>query len=250
VSMIERMIRRPWLVDLGHSRVKWARMESGTRFGSVRTGAIEEFLACAESAEERSVVLAAVAPEATVRSVIGTLDDAGVSSVRVSLSRSLLPVAPAYDTLGVDRWLAFNAAWRLAPGPLCVIDVGTAATVDVVDERGVHRGGWILPGLETSRAGLLARAPGLNGPSASSQPWSAPAVSTAQALERGLLLQQIGALRLAIEATAEALDCAPRVVLTGGGAAAVQSGLDVDGTQPDLVLLGLALAVKRMELER
>lgn len=150
----------------------------------------------------------------------------------------------------VDRWLAFNAAWAQQPGALCVIDVGTATTTDVVDVHARHRRGWSLPCPEISRAGLLARAPGLDRPRESVGPFRSPARTTAQALERGLFLQQLGALPLEIEAATERLDESPRVVLTGGGVAAVQSGLVVDERQPDLVLHGLALAVKRMEFAR
>lgn len=49
--------------------------------------------------------------------------------------------------LGVDRWLAALAGFHLAQGPVCVIDAGTALTVDVVTAEGEHRGGLIAPGL-------------------------------------------------------------------------------------------------------
>ena len=52
------------------------------------------------------------------------------------------------DRLGVDRWLAMIAARRTLPGTaVCVVDCGTAITVDVVDAAGQHRGGLIAPGL-------------------------------------------------------------------------------------------------------
>jgi type III pantothenate kinase len=239
-----------WLVDLGHSRVKWAALDAGGAPGIARSAATDEFLDGLTAEQVRTVVLAAVPSDAAVTPLIEAIDAAAVGLARIGLGEPRLPVAPAYDSLGVDRWLAFNAAWARQPGPLCVVDVGTATTVDVVDARGRHCGGWILPGAEAARAGLLARAPGLERPREPSGPARSPACNTAQALERGLVLQQAGAIRLAIESAAHALKESPRVVLTGGGAAAVQSELVVDERQPDLVLHGLALAVKRMELDR
>ena len=49
--------------------------------------------------------------------------------------------------LGVDRWLAMCAAWQQFPGSLCVVDAGTAVTIDVVAADGAHSGGLILPGV-------------------------------------------------------------------------------------------------------
>ena len=55
--------------------------------------------------------------------------------------------------LGVDRWLAAIEAWHLGASPgaqtqaCAVIDIGTAAKLDVVDPSGQHLGGHIVPGL-------------------------------------------------------------------------------------------------------
>ena len=54
--------------------------------------------------------------------------------------------------LGIDRWLAALAGFKRARGAACVIDAGTALTVDVVTAGGEHRGGLIAPGLS-----LMAR---------------------------------------------------------------------------------------------
>lgn len=54
--------------------------------------------------------------------------------------------------LGIDRWLAALAGFKVARGAAGVIDAGTAFTVDVVTAAGEHLGGMIAPG-----AGLMAR---------------------------------------------------------------------------------------------
>lgn len=56
--------------------------------------------------------------------------------------------------LGVDRWLAMIAARAEFNKTLCVIDCGTAVTVDVVSDEGMHLGGLITPGLKMSRDAL------------------------------------------------------------------------------------------------
>ena len=50
--------------------------------------------------------------------------------------------------LGIDRWLAMIAGYEiLKGGGFIVIDAGTAITVDIVDHKCRHSGGYILPGL-------------------------------------------------------------------------------------------------------
>ena len=50
-------------------------------------------------------------------------------------------------SLGVDRFLAMLAALERFPNsPLLVIDAGSAVTFDVIDAKGMHQGGLIMPG--------------------------------------------------------------------------------------------------------
>lgn len=52
-------------------------------------------------------------------------------------------------SLGVDRWLTFLGVSVLFPhSGVVIIDVGTATTFDVLDEKGIHQGGWILSGID------------------------------------------------------------------------------------------------------
>ena len=46
--------------------------------------------------------------------------------------------------MGVDRWLAMLAARQRCDQRLCVIDAGSALTIDVVAADGRHEGGYIL----------------------------------------------------------------------------------------------------------
>jgi len=50
------------------------------------------------------------------------------------------------NKLGVDRWVAMLAAMDIVSAHCCVIDAGTAITVDVVDREESHAGGMIMPG--------------------------------------------------------------------------------------------------------
>lgn len=84
-------------------------------------------------------------------------------------SRLRLPIELDYDTpetLGSDRIAAASEAW-IESGfkPVMVIDAGTCVTVDYVDERGIYRGGAIMPGIDMKFRALhnfTARLPLIN----------------------------------------------------------------------------------------
>ena len=49
--------------------------------------------------------------------------------------------------LGIDRWMAMIAGYEIFKGGgFIVIDAGTAITIDIVDHKCKHTGGYILPG--------------------------------------------------------------------------------------------------------
>jgi len=52
------------------------------------------------------------------------------------------------NMLGSDRWLAMIAAYEINPVKgFILVDIGTAITIDIVDNSGLHLGGVIFPGL-------------------------------------------------------------------------------------------------------
>lgn len=62
-----------------------------------------------------------------------------------------------YEQLGVDRWLALIGAHHRYPKKHSIIvDAGTATTVDVLTDAGLHQGGWILPGIELMRNSIIS----------------------------------------------------------------------------------------------
>ncbi len=58
--------------------------------------------------------------------------------------------------LGIDRWLGLIALYEQQIFPAWLISVGTAITVDYLNEQAQHGGGWILPGLQGVKTGLAA----------------------------------------------------------------------------------------------
>ena len=246
-------MRTDWLLELGHSRLKLARREDAGH-ADVESMPLERFdewlsgqgwtIAQAHARGDRFWLASVPLPEVTAQ-VTGILARAGLEWHLVTTGSAALPVAASYPGMGVDRWLAVQPVWTALRAPFCLVDCGTATTIDLVDGRGVHLGGWIMPGLDAARDGLLARAPGLRRAPPERSALPLPARDTAQGLEDGLLLQQAGGIARACRyaSGAPGLDREPALVLTGGAAAPLQSLLQGARVEPDLVLRGLTMAV-------
>jgi type III pantothenate kinase len=158
------------------------------------------------------------------------------------------------STLGVDRWLAVIAGHELTGGAACVIDAGTAMTIDVVSAEGLHVGGMILPGVQMMVDSLLRSTSDIadNSRRSRTRAGAEPrrgnvfANNTGQAILNGSLLAVSAAADRAVAEATSTLKAAPRVLLTGGDAERVarmmQSKPEI---VPDLVLRGLALLARK-----
>jgi type III pantothenate kinase len=158
------------LLDIGNTRIKWARLEGG-KLGRMdgRVHADEQLPQAIQAASEgpkpTRVVMCNVAGPLVSKSVsdfcqehfqlnpemlISSAECCGVKSGYVDPVR-----------LGADRWAAVIGAFTRFGGPVCVMDAGTAITVDVVDKSGQHQGGLIAPGPQTMRRALADATAGL-----------------------------------------------------------------------------------------
>lgn len=164
--------------------------------------------------------------------------------------------------LGVDRWLAMVAARRLCVGPVCVVDCGTAVTVDRLDANGRHQGGLILPGLAMMIEALSAGADNLSavasigdpviGDQGPSQPGGGFVVArlqldTASAVSAGVLTTLVAAIDR-IVSEADRTEGVATHVLTGGDGARLLPLLSGQWlNRPHLVLEGMAIKAEEME---
>lgn len=140
--------------------------------------------------------------------------------------------------LGVDRWVALVAARALAQGAACIVDCGTAVTVDALDGDGHFVAGAILPGLELSRRALL-RGTSRVRPHDGGSP-DLRARDTAQAVAAGVLVGLGGAVDRLIESMLVIVGGRATTFLTGGDAAVLAPELrHCVQPCPDLVLRGL-----------
>ena len=155
------------LLDIGNTSLRWALAADG-RLGPMAAvrhvqGVPADLLAAWETLERPVGVFAGNVAGPSVAEAVARVVRAfwGLPIVFVTTRRDCLGLRVAYAEparLGVDRWLALlGAAGRADAGRgVVILDVGTAATVDVLAPGGEHLGGLILPGLTLMRDALLA----------------------------------------------------------------------------------------------
>jgi len=245
------------LIDIGNSRIKWTLRSTGSLHDAGSTGH------CGDKAAV-NIMLDAVTTAPTAVSATNVAGDqfgallAGMVKERWGLPVQFAvtqlqagPVRNGYDDfqqLGIDRWLAIIAAVDQFAGSICIVDAGTAITIDAVAANGAHLGGYIIPGLALMHQSLGDETGDLSQLVGDRQQLSATASehavlgrSTVAAIAGGtvtavccLIEQCVGTLR------ADGND--PTIVVTGGDAQWLMHHLDA-GIQhrPQLVLEGLAL---------
>ena len=234
------------LVDIGNTRVKAVLVEGGEArpLPPLATRDREPFVAWSDAitTRPRRLLVSNVAgPELAMQLARYArerwqLDPEFAMPCRTRAGMTTRYAQP--DKLGVDRWLAALAAFHEERGAVCVIDVGTALTVDVVTTDGSHLGGLIAPGPELLRLSLTRGTAQLESEGLSLVDGFAD--NTRDAISLGCT-DAIGGL---FDRVAARLD--PRVhfqwYLTGGAGALVEALLPVSARHvPDLVLRGLAV---------
>ncbi len=238
------------LVDSGNSRLKWALLDRGMLQpgGSCEGGAaltedrLEEIWG--KLPAPRRIWVANVAGAETAAAIRSWMETRWRLAPRfLSAQAEGFGVISGYrkpERLGVDRWLAVIAARHHHPLPACVVDCGTALTLDVVDENGRHQGGLICPGPELMRRALVQGTADLR--LDDREPVSGPlGDSTAAAVALGVNQALLGFVERSVR-DLERCWSPLHVILTGGGAARLASDLSrAVHLVPDLVLKGLAV---------
>lgn len=243
------------LIDIGNSRVKWAVLRDG-RLGRQQVGDLSELRTLRfapllhHARRAASVVAVCVAGAGVERELRSALRAARAPQVRFARSAaSTAGLRNGYREpwrLGADRWIAAIGAWHCAGGgrPVCVIDIGTAATVDIVDAKGRHQGGLIVPGPALMARALLRGTKGIAQRAHGLRPATRGTLAkdTATAIAAGARMATLAVIEKSTAIARKRHGPSLRIYVTGGGA------LDLRGQlprschyQPDLVLRGLAV---------
>jgi type III pantothenate kinase len=117
--------------------------------------------------------------------------------------------------VGADRIVNAVAALSRHPGPMIVVDFGTATTFDAISSEGDYLGGAICPGINISMEALFREAsklPRVN----FSKPDSVIGRNTVSSMQAGLFYGYVGLVDGIVERMAAELGGQVRVMATGG----------------------------------
>lgn len=237
-----------WLLDLGNTRLKWARLHDGQLLdqGALahKGGGFDATLDAALAALPRAkqAYLSSVASVDLAARVRALCARHGVPCTDAHPVSMMAGVRIAYaqpEQLGTDRFLALLAARARGAGPWLIVSIGTAVTVDALSREGRHLGGVIAPTPGLMREVLAARVPQLRNDGGEPMVFAS---NTRDALAGGALGAVLGLIERCHAKAGVVFDCAPAVLLGGGGAAEIGPELRVEyQLAPDLVLEGLAV---------
>ncbi len=242
------------LVDIGNSRIKWC-LATGSDPGEV--AALEHGRDTLPGALEHAWQGQPVPDRILACSVAGPVLDDAVAALAERLwcrrpgflaaVPEQLGVRNAYQrpgNLGPDRWAALLGAWCRGLAPCCIVDAGTAVTVDVLDAGGRHWGGMIFAGLALSRHALTERTHRL--PVVEDGLLPPLAADTPEAIRLGTREALIGSVERMLREIGHRYGDM-RIVLTGGDAPLLAEALDPENVDviPGLLFHGLAAVLEQ-----
>lgn len=242
------------LIDAGNTRVKTALMDSEGHLEPWFNAHYSELNQYRIETPLEGVWIAAVSGVEQNNELETWLTEQQQSQiVRVESEAAAFGVKNAYEQpnhLGVDRWLAMVGAFDEQPKAAVIIDAGTAITVDWIDERGHHLGGWIAPGVDLMKNSVTQRAPKVF--SDNDNQWGKAqqlGQSTPECLSNGCVNIFVGLVRQAIAVSETELDWFDyRILFSGGSIPLLPADIKRRGeVRSELVLQGLACYARQQK---
>jgi type III pantothenate kinase len=238
------------LVDVGNTAIKWGLCKAGELVAADRfvhrNSSLGEQLTRNWTALQPpdEVFIATVAGEPLAEALSAWIQLQWSLTPRfASTTDTACGVTNAYSVaadLGVDRWAALIGAHHHFRDAVCIVDCGTAITVDVLAANGHHLGGLILPGVELLKQVVQKDTAGVK-PATQMQVANLLANKTGEGVHGGAVYMAVAAIDRIINDIVATLDQDIELVITGGDAATMLPLLARSAHHdPALVLKGLA----------
>ncbi|MEZ5524881.1 MAG: type III pantothenate kinase [Pseudomonadales bacterium] len=239
-------------VDVGNSSLKWRVVDrEGGVLGSGRGTHEESGLDTVRSgfADLEAVRFASVAGEEVTDALYRQIFFLwGLKPSVAKTCKKMAGLEIVYEDpsrLGVDRWLAMLAAFHHAKGRVCVVDCGSAITVDLVGEDGRHSGGYIVPGIAMQTEMLVSSTGRIRMESEGDAHCRSWGRSTEQAVNHGIL-RMVASFIDSVVAEQSSENGGTALYLCGGDAHRLRAVLESPerfSVKEDLVLDGLGIAL-------
>ncbi len=249
------------LIDIGNSRIKWCLYNSvENKFGLDGAMFYDNLELPALFSEHWSHL---ESPDRVVISNVSNQNIAEIIDIWVlqvwqikteyakteAFSCGVRNAYSIYSDLGTDRWMAMIAAWQRfchEKRPVCVVDCGTATTIDGISESGQHLGGFIIPGFELMQETLVDKTSAIKIASTLSSKTILPSTNFSNSTEEGVhsgcylaTLSIIDRIFITMQNKyGKQINC----IITGGNAELlIQKLAEKFEYEPKLVLHGLAI---------
>lgn len=166
---------------------------------------------------------------------------------RIKSTSSLLGVKNGYKDpykLGDDRWCTIVGSYNLFKKPLILIDCGTAISIDCVDGKARHNGGYILSGFDGYRNSFdqAHNLKNMKGYKIKKSSKISLASETSHAIINGYVMMVNTVVERIYQEFSKRIDASPLVIVTGsyGEEVLSYSSLKIS-YEPDLVLRSIGL---------
>lgn len=256
------------LIDVGNTRIKWLLLEDHfdlllssqckTQSGSFTE--FEHYIKTINTTQIR-VLLAAVNQTEVLMKLLA---QSGFCDLFIAESKAqqagLKNSYSQPERMGVDRWLAMIAAYSVLPAEskepdgyslenelpaksgsgVIVVDAGSALTIDVVSDQGVHLGGYIVPGILMAQRALFQNTERViqykkeNSLTSSETKMNKLGNNTLQCVEYGVINQLAALVQTVVNEHSDY-----ELVITGGDSEILAKFFPAVRVERDLVLKGL-----------
>ena len=242
------------LLDLGNSRLKWACAENNQLdYGQPLLHfdlTPQTLRALWQDLKPQQIDISCVGNVKLLNLITAVARELwkDISITMPSTETQALGVTNGYlqpNKLGIDRWLALIAVRQKMNSPICVVDCGTAITVDVLNENGEHQGGLICAGLTLMKTALAFNTADLP---LTEAPYNVGlAIETEAAIYNGTLFAVSGLIERVMQKQVENTV----LFLTGGDAPIIASQLECAFIlETNLVLQGLNILNSKGQMQR
>jgi type III pantothenate kinase len=236
------------LVDMGNTRLKWAMLENGGLIAGTplpnQQLTQQQLRASWHQLPPPEHLLIACVSQVSLLALVKTVAIGLWPTTDIIIVRAkghAYGVQNAYlqpEKLGVDRWLALVAVHNRYHTAACIVDCGTAITLDVLNDHGKHLGGLICPGLTLMKQALATGTQALEIADGKSAPGLAD--HTEAAIYNGTLNAAVGLIERVLSQQNGTIP----LILTGGDARLIADQLSIKPiVDVDLVLHGLAVVL-------
>ncbi|ACO04184.1 MAG TPA: type III pantothenate kinase [Persephonella sp.] len=230
-------------IDIGNTTSEFGFIYNGKRINSYKlrsdhTKTVDDWLIDISAIFSIEGMKKESVKDCVISSVVPPLEDRIYSACKKFLGKKPLrigkelkvPIKINYknpEEVGIDRVVNAFAGVKRYGKPLILVDLGTAITFDVVNQKGEYEGGAIFPGIDSSIEALFSKTAKLPKVSIENVK-KVVGKTTVESIQSGIFFGYISLIEGMIKRIIREKGFSPKVILTGGSGEIITKGLEID----------------------